>query len=111
MIEHLCPCCGRHCYLDEPQCERGVIYKETGEIPPRKPKAGANGETRKLPEKKLKYLALNRDEKIIWNIQEIGMNAVEIETSIELLDCLRENDRATLLLLLEKVAHGLHHKK
>ena len=107
MLNHLCPCCGRHCYLDELQCERGVIYKETGEIPPRKPKIGANGEVRKPPEKKLKYLALSRDEKILWNVKEISENG----NSLELLDCLREDDCASLLILLEKIGHGLHHRK
>lgn len=110
MLKHLCPCCGRHCYLDEPQCERGIIYRETGEVPPRKPKVGANGEIRKTPEKKLKYLSLSRDEKILWNLQELGNNIAGDE-SLFLLDCLREDDRAALLMLLEKIGHGLHHKK
>lgn len=28
-----CPCCGRHCSLDEPHCHRGEEYRRTGEIP------------------------------------------------------------------------------
>lgn len=110
MLIHLCPCCGRHCYLDEPQCERGIIYRETGEVPPRKPKVGTNGETRKPSEKKLKYLSLSRDEKILWNLQELGNN-IEGDNSLFLLDCFREDDRTALLTLLEKIGHGLHHKK
>lgn len=33
MIEtNTCPCCGRHCDLSEPHCERGEEYKRTGVI-------------------------------------------------------------------------------
>lgn len=28
-----CPCCRRHCSLDEPHCCRGEEYRRTGEIP------------------------------------------------------------------------------
>lgn len=30
-----CPCCGRHCDLNEPHCERGREYARTGVIPER----------------------------------------------------------------------------
>lgn len=31
-----CPCCGRHCDLNEPHCEHGKEYARTGIIPERK---------------------------------------------------------------------------
>ena len=105
-MNHLCPGCGSHCYLDEPQCGRGAEYAKTGVMPPRKPKLDENGNIRKPPEKKLKYLALSRDEKITHNLRMIAER-----DSASLLACLREDDRNDLLMLLEKVAHGLHHKK
>lgn len=38
--ENQCPCCGKHCDLSAPKCERGEEYLRTGVIPPRKPKEG-----------------------------------------------------------------------
>lgn len=35
MENKTCPCCGRHCSLDDPHCERGVQYAKTGIIPER----------------------------------------------------------------------------
>ena len=35
-----CPCCPRHCSLDNPSCGRGRKYAETGVIPER----GEHGE-------------------------------------------------------------------
>ncbi len=32
----VCPCCGRHCDLTNPSCERGREYAKTGVIPERK---------------------------------------------------------------------------
>ncbi|MBQ8641110.1 MAG: hypothetical protein IJ480_02740 [Clostridia bacterium] len=112
MLKHLCPCCGRHCYLDDLQCERGMEYAQTGVIPPRRPKPDGNGEKRQMPEKKRQYLALDRDGKLIWNLRELGAALSETETDAEMqLACLREEDRADLLMLLEKLKHSLHHKK
>ena len=36
----LCPCCGRHCDLSAPGCERGEEYLRTGVIPERKGHGG-----------------------------------------------------------------------
>ena len=33
MEEEFCPCCGRHCPLTDPHCERGKEYAKSGEIP------------------------------------------------------------------------------
>ena len=30
MQEELCPCCGRHCPLTDPHCDRGREYAKTG---------------------------------------------------------------------------------
>lgn len=112
MLKHLCPCCGRHCYLDEPQCERGVEYKETGAIPPRKPRPHGNGEGKKPSEKKMQYLSLDREGKLVWNLREMGntISSLEETDGGELFACLREDDRSDLLMLLEKVKHDWRHK-
>ena len=111
MSKHLCPCCGRHCYLDEVQCERGAEYKETGIIPPRKPRPDGNGERKKPSEKKMQYLALDRDGRILWNLREMGetTRALEEIGECDLLTCLRDEDRTDLLMLLEKLKHSWHH--
>ena len=111
MSKHLCPCCGRHCYLDEVQCERGVEYKETGVIPPRQPRPDGNGERKKPSEKKMQYLALDRDGRILWNLREMGetTRALEEIGECDLLTCLRDEDRTDLLMLLEKLKHSWHH--
>lgn len=31
--QNICPGCGRHCDLNEPQCKRGEEYRRTGEMP------------------------------------------------------------------------------
>ena len=41
---NLCPCCGRHCDLSEPHCDRGREYLRTGVIPERKPGHEHHGE-------------------------------------------------------------------
>lgn len=110
MSNHLCPCCGRHCYLDEVQCERGAEYKETGVIPPRKPRPDGNGERKKPSEKKMQYLALDREGKLAQNLRELGEKVAVAENASDIFDVLRDEDRNDLLLLLEKLKHGLHHK-
>lgn len=35
MENKICPCCGRHCSLDNPHCERWEQYARTGVIPER----------------------------------------------------------------------------
>lgn len=111
MSKHLCPCCGRHCYLDEVQCERGVEYKETGVIPPRKPRPDESGERKKPSEKKMQYLALDREGKLVQNLRELGEKVAVAENASEIFDVLRAEDRNDLLLLLEKLKHSLHHKE
>ena len=54
MLEHLCPCCGRHCYLDHPHCERGAEYAKSGVIPPRTRKPDGERDGKKPSEHKKK---------------------------------------------------------
>lgn len=73
MLEHLCPCCGRHCYLDNPNCARGEEYAKTGVIPPREHKHGERkrDESKALAHKH-RYHTLDRKNKLIWNLRDIG---------------------------------------
>ena len=41
--KNLCPCCGKHCDLSAPGCERGEEYLRTGVIPERKGHGGHEG--------------------------------------------------------------------
>lgn len=94
----------KHCYLDEARCERGAEYAKTGVLPPRKPRPeGAHD--KRHSEQKMKYLAISQEEKLIWNIKEMGFELAQQESCGDAFDCLREEDRATLLMLLEKVKH------
>lgn len=70
MLKHLCPCCGRHCYLNNTQCERGAVYAQTGVIPPRAPKAAGHNEKKNSHKKK--YHTLDQDNKLIWNLRDMG---------------------------------------
>ena len=109
MQNKLCPCCPRRCYLDEPNCERGKIYAETGEIPPRKPRLDENGkpiQKKHSPEREA-YMKLTSDQKLIANLQTFGNMESLTE---EALSVLREDDREYLLLILEKLKHSLHHR-
>lgn len=31
MENKFCPCCGRHCPLSNPSCERGIAYAKSGD--------------------------------------------------------------------------------
>lgn len=112
MLTHLCPCCGRHCYLDEVQCERGAEYRETGVIPPRRPRPDGGGERKRPSEKKMQYLALDREGRLVWKLREIGaaIEALENPDASKLFGCLRDEDRADLLMLLEKLGHSWHRR-
>ena len=62
MLNHLCPGCGKHCYLDEAKCERGIEHASTEIMPPRKPRPeGAHG--KRHSEQKMKYLAMSQEDK------------------------------------------------
>ena len=104
MIKDLCPGCGKHCYLNEARCERGIEYANTGILPPRRPRP-EGVPARKHSEQKMKYLAMSRDEKLAWNLQEMGAAAAQQDDAEGLFACLREEDCTALLMLLEKVKH------
>ena len=101
MIKDLCPGCGKHCYLNEARCERGIEYANTGIMPPRRPRPDG-GHGKKHSEEKMKYLALDTEAKIAWNIRELAEVAYNADAPA-LTEGLREEDCAVLLMLLEKV--------
>ena len=101
MIKDLCPGCGKHCYLNEARCERGMEYAKTGVMPPRRPRSDG-GHGKKHSEEKMKYLVLDTEAKIAWNIRELADTACSADVPV-LTEGLREEDRTVLLMLLEKV--------
>lgn len=108
MLKDLCPGCPHHCYLDEARCERGTELAATGVLPPRKPRpAGEHGD-RKPNERKMQYRALDQTGKLVWSIRELADMLHEPEGG-EAFSCLREDDRAVLLMLLEKVRLSRRH--
>ena len=72
MLKHLCPCCGRHCYLEHPSCESGVEYAKTGVISHRIHTSGGKRDGKKPSEHKNRYHTLDQDNKLIWNIRDMG---------------------------------------
>lgn len=106
MLKDVCPGCPHHCYLDEAHCERGVEYAATGVLPPRKPRP--DHADRKPNERKMQYRALDQQGKLVWSIRELAEMLEESELG-DLFACLREDDRASLLMLLEKVRLSRHH--
>lgn len=72
MLKHLCPCCGRHCYLSAPQCERGNSYVRTGIIPTRTHGEGGTPGKEKGAASKRRYHTLDQDNKLIWNLRDMG---------------------------------------
>lgn len=78
MLKHLCPCCGRHCYLEQPNCERGAEYAKTGVIPPRTHKPDGKRDGKKPSEHKKRYHTLDQDNKLIWNIRDMGQVIVSL---------------------------------
>lgn len=107
MLKDLCPGCPHHCYLDEPHCERGAVFAATGTLPPRKPRPDG-GQGHKPPnERKVQYRALDQQGKLIWSIRELNDMLKDEEDG--LFSCLREDDRAALLMLLEKVRLSHRH--
>lgn len=103
MPQNLCSGCGRHCYLDEAQCGRGMEYARTATLPSRRPHPEGNHGGRHSEEKQ-KYPAMSALERILWNLGQLGSAAQE---HLEMLSCLREEERADLLLLLEQMRLGL----
>lgn len=101
MLKDICPGCPHHCYLDEPHCERGAAYAATGELPPRKPRPAGEQGHKPPNERKAQYRAMDQQGKLVWSIREL--NEMLDTDEADLFSCLREDDRAALLMLLEKV--------
>lgn len=54
-----CPCCGRHCNLEEPHCERGRAYIRTGTAE----EVQRHSET---------YETMDMDSRLIMNLRDLG---------------------------------------
>ena len=107
MTEEKCPCCGRHCSLDDLHCDRGREYVRTGIIPEKKEK-----DDHKKRVTKKEYDALSVEDKIIFNLSSVGRALGHHGDSIKdnVLKGLDENEKASLLALLEKIAKNSPHK-
>lgn len=60
-----CPCCGRHCPMNDLHCGRGREYASTGIVPPRDHGQGGD-------DHRHRYHALDERDKLIWNLRDIG---------------------------------------
>ncbi|MFQ9514416.1 MAG: MarR family winged helix-turn-helix transcriptional regulator [Eubacterium sp.] len=63
-----CPCCGRHCDLNTPHCDRGVEYARTGA-------AVEQGEHRNRLKNALhvaNYNEMDIDNKLVMNLRDLG---------------------------------------
>ncbi|MGN1343914.1 MAG: MarR family winged helix-turn-helix transcriptional regulator [Traorella sp.] len=69
MSENVCPCCGRHCNVDDLHCDRGREYARTGVIPERKDHEGRHHEGKHHHRKDLKDM--NETMKLVHNFREI----------------------------------------
>ena len=67
--QNLCPCCGRHCDLSAPRCERGEEFKRTGVVPsePHHHKERHTGDNRFR-----KYHEADVPKKLIINLRDIN---------------------------------------
>lgn len=73
---NLCPCCGRHCDLSSPRCERGKEYIRTGNIPEQKHEHKKHDKANRIAH----YEALDIDSKLIMNLRDLGhMNRFHFE--------------------------------
>lgn len=63
---HFCPCCGRHCDLDDPHCDRGRAFLE----------AGATATRYFSPEeaerRRTDYETMDMDSRLIVNLRDLG---------------------------------------
>lgn len=78
MLKHLCPCCGRHCNLEQPNCDRGREYEKSGLVPPYARDAEGEREGDGLSEQERRYHMLDQDNKLIWNIRDMGQVIVSL---------------------------------
>lgn len=63
-----CPCCGRHCDLQHPHCERGKEFLHTGSAPEQSnPPSLSKKEIRET-----RYRAMDLDNRLIMNLRDLG---------------------------------------
>lgn len=79
-------------------------YASTGVMPSHRHRPDG-GYGKKHSGEKTEYMALDTEDRIEWNIRELA-DAVSNAEVYELTEDLREEDRAVLLMLLEKVKFG-----
>lgn len=63
-----CPCCGRHCDLNSPHCERGWEYLRTGEVPSH----SHTPDNPRLPRRPENYNTSDTGNKLIINLRDLG---------------------------------------
>lgn len=69
MVENnICPCCGRHCNLNEPHCNRGKEYIRTGIIVQSE---YTNDHSKKVFDNE-QYNLLDMDNRLIMNLRDSG---------------------------------------
>ena len=68
MEEQFCPCCGRHCLLTNPSCERGILYANGESVSD----VHREREHRHEQMRKTRYDTLDIDNKLICNIRDMG---------------------------------------
>ena len=61
-----CPCCGRHCDLQQPHCERGQEFLRTGSMPEHR------GPHLAPQTREARYRAVDMDNKLIMNLRDLG---------------------------------------
>lgn len=72
-----CPCCGRHCDLSEPRCDRGMEYLRTGEIPEhrhteKQEHHGHHGGIGKNFRRTKDYCEMDADSRLVMNLRDLG---------------------------------------
>lgn len=67
--QNFCPCCGRHCDLSNPKCERGAEYQRTGTVAV-KPHHEREGQTKDGRSKH--YQEADIPKKLIINLRDIN---------------------------------------
>ncbi len=65
---NICPCCGRHCDLTKPHCDRGSAYLRTGVIPECKREQSKFSNVSCTAN----YNAMDTDNKLIINLRDLG---------------------------------------
>lgn len=67
--QNFCPCCGKHCDLSNPQCERGTEYLRTGAVAAH----SHCGQAKQMKDDRLKhYQEADIMQKLIINLRDIN---------------------------------------